>query len=65
MVLIGFHTSAVFMGIAHIVIADPWEITLTAIFYKKYFGVPVWLSILLGIMVRILYIPVGIVFIRS
>jgi len=65
MLIIGFHTSAVFMGIAHIVIADPWEITLTAIFYKKHFGVPVWLSILLGIMVRILYIPVGIVFIRS
>jgi len=65
MVLIGYHTSAEFMGIAHILIADPWAIALTSIFYKKYFGVPVWLRVLLGILVRLLWIPVGIVYIRS
>ena len=65
MILIGFHTSAIFMGVAHIIIADPWAITLTAIFYKKHFGVPVWLSILLGISVRVLYIPLAMVFLRS
>ncbi len=65
MVLVGFHTSAVFMGVAHVLIADPWSIALTAYFYKKYFGVPVWLSVLLGILVRLLYIPVAIVFIRT
>jgi hypothetical protein len=65
MVAIKFHNNAYFMGIAHMVIADPWSITLTAIFYKKYFGVPIWLSVLLGITVRILYIPLAMVFIRS
>jgi len=65
MVAIKFHTNANFIGIAHMVIADPWSITLSAIFYKKYFGVPVWLSVLIGILVRILYIPLAIVFIRS
>lgn len=65
MVLIGNHTSAAFMGIAHILIADPWAIALTSIFYKKYFGVPVWLSVVLGILVRLLWIPIGIVYIRS
>jgi len=65
MVAINFHNNAYFMGSAHILIADPWSITLTAIFYKKYFGVPVWLSVLLGIFVRILYIPLAIIFIRS
>ena len=65
MVGIGFHTSAVFMGIAHLIIADPWSIALTAIFYRKHFGVPVWLSVLLGLMVRLLYLPIGIVFIRT
>lgn len=65
MVAIQFHTNANFMGIAHIVIADPWAITLSAIFYKKYFGVPVWLSALLGMIARILWIPIAIVFIRS
>jgi hypothetical protein len=34
------------------------------IFYKKYFGVSVWLSVLLGILVRILYMPL-VVFIRT
>jgi hypothetical protein len=65
MVAINFHNNAYFMGTAHLVIADPWSIALTAIFYRKHFGVPVWLSVLLGIMVRILYLPLGIVFIRS
>lgn len=65
MVVIGCHTNAEFLGIAHVIIADPWAITLSAIFYKKHFGVPVWLSVLLGIVVRILYLPVGIIFIRS
>lgn len=65
MILIRFHTSAGFMGIAHVMIADPWAITLTAIYYKEYFGVPVWLSITLGIAQRILWIPFAMVFIRS
>jgi hypothetical protein len=65
MVAINFHTNANFMGIAHLVIADPWSITLTAIFYKKHFGVPVWVTVLLGILVRILYIPVALIFIRT
>lgn len=65
MVLFGLHTHYMFTGSAHLLIADPWSITLSAIFYKKYFGVPVWLSVLLGIMVRILYMPLGIVFIRD
>jgi len=65
MVVIGMHTSAVFMGVAHVLIADPWSIALTAYFYKKYFGAPVWLSVMLGILVRLLYIPVAIVFIRT
>ncbi len=64
-VAIGFHHYAVFQGIAHLLIADPWSIALTAIFYKKHFGVPVWLSVLLGILSRILYIPVGIIFSRT
>jgi hypothetical protein len=65
MVALNLHTNEVFLGIAHLVIADPWSIALTAIFYKKYFGVPVWLSILLGILVRILYMPLAMVFIRT
>lgn len=65
MVVIGMHTSAVFMGVAHVLIADPWSIALTAYFYKKYFGAPVWLSVMLGILVRLLYIPVAVVFIRT
>ena len=65
MVAIGMHTSAVFMGVAHILIADPWAIALTAYFYKKHFGAPVWLSVMLGILIRLLYIPVAIVFIRT
>jgi hypothetical protein len=65
MVAISMHTSAIFLGIAHVLIADPWSIALTAIFYKKYFGVPAWLTVLLGILVRILYMPLAMVFIRS
>ena len=65
MVVIGMHTSAVFMGVAHVLIADPWAIALTAYFYRKYFGAPVWVSVLLGILVRLLFIPVAIVFIRT
>jgi len=65
MVALNFHTNATCMGIAHIAIADPWAITLTAIFYKKFFGVPAWLSVLLGILVRILYVPLVILFIRT
>jgi hypothetical protein len=65
MVAAGLHTSANFMGIAHLVIADPWSITLTSIFYKKYFGVPAWLSVLLGILTRLLYMPMALVFIRT
>lgn len=65
MVALGLHTNAVLLGITHLVIADPWAIILTAIFYKKYFKVPVWLSILLGILTRILYFPLAWVFIRT
>lgn len=65
MVFIGYHTSTAFMGISHIIIADPWAITLTVIFYKKHFGVPVWHSVLLGIIQRIFFIPLAMVFIRS
>ena len=65
MVAINFHSNEIFLGIAHLLIADPWSIALTAIFYKKYFGVPVWLSVLLGILVRILYMPLAMVFIRT
>lgn len=65
MVVVKTHSDAQFMGIAHMVIADPWAIVLTAIFYKKYFGAPVWLSILLGIAVRMLYIPVAILVVRT
>jgi len=65
MVALNYHTNVIFLGIAHLLIADPWSITLTAIFYKKYFGVPVWLSVLLGILVRILYMPLAMVFIRT
>jgi len=64
-VAFGLHTSAVSLGVAHVLIADPWSIALTAYFYRKYFGVPVWISVLLGILVRLLYIPVAIVFIRT
>jgi len=64
-VAFGIHQSAYFMGIAHVIIADPWPITLSAIFYRKYFGVPVGLSVLLGILVRCLYIPIAILFIRT
>ncbi len=46
-------------------IADPWSIALTAIFYKKHFGVPVWVSVVLGILLRILYIPLAAVFVRT
>lgn len=65
MVALNFHTDEVFLGIMHILIADPWSIALTAIFYKKYFGVPVWLSVVLGILVRVLYMPLAWVFIRT
>jgi hypothetical protein len=64
-VVFGFHTNAVFLGLAHVLIADPWSIALTAYFYRKYFGAPVWLSVLLGILVRLLFVPVAIVFIRT
>jgi hypothetical protein len=64
MVALNLHTNAVFLGIAHLLIADPWSIALTAIFYKQYFGVLIWLSLLLGILVRILYMPL-VVFIRT
>jgi hypothetical protein len=65
MVALNLHTNAVLLGITHILIADPWSIALTAIFYRKYFGVPVWLSVLLGILTRILYMPLAMVFIRT
>lgn len=65
MVALGFHNSALFLGVAHVLIADPWSITLTAYFYRNYFGVPVWLSVLLGILVRLLFIPVAMLFIRT
>jgi hypothetical protein len=65
MVALNLHTNATFLGIAHIVIADPWAIALTAIFYKKFFGVPPWVSVLLGILVRMLYVPLAILFIRT
>lgn len=65
MVALGFHNSALFLGVAHVLIADPWSITLSAYFYRNYFGVPVWLSVLLGILVRLLFIPVAMLFIRT
>ncbi len=65
MVAVDMHTNAVFIGIAHVLIADPWSISLTSIFYKKYFAVPIWLSVLLGILVRILYLPLAFVFVRT
>ena len=65
MVALGLHTNANFLGITHLVIADPWAIALTSIFYKKYFRVPVWLSILLGLLTRILYFPLAWIFIRT
>jgi hypothetical protein len=65
MVALNLHTNATFLGIAHIVIADPWAITLTAIFYKKYFDVPPWISVLLGVLVRVLYVPLAVLFIRT
>lgn len=65
LVLARFHDNAVFLGIAHILIADPWSISLTAIFYRKTFGVPVWLSVILGILARMLFIPLAMVFVRT
>lgn len=65
MVVLRLHTNAILLGVSHLIIADPWAITLTAIFYKKFFKVPVWLSILLGILTRILYFPLAWVFIRT
>ena len=65
MIAIKLHENFVFSGIAHLVIADPWTITLSAIFYKKYFKVPVWLTVVSGILLRILYFPIAMVFIRT
>lgn len=65
MVAMNLHTNAVLLGLAHVVIADPWSISLTAIFYRKHFAVPSWLTILLGITTRILYMPLAILFIPT
>jgi hypothetical protein len=65
LVFLGMHTDPAVIGIAHILIADPWSIALTAYFYKKYFQVPVWLSIFLGLLTRLLYFPLALVFIRT
>jgi hypothetical protein len=65
LVFLGMHTDPAVIGIAHILIADPWSIVLTAYFYKKHFQVPVWLSILLGLLTRLLYFPLALVFIRT
>jgi len=65
LVFLGVHNDPALIGFAHILIADPWSIALTAYFYKKHFQVPVWLSILLGLLTRILYFPLALVFIRT
>jgi len=65
MVAFNLHNNAVFLGLAHTIIADPWFIALTAIFYRKQFGVPTWLTIMLGIATRLLYMPLAILFIRT
>ncbi|MBM3311821.1 MAG: hypothetical protein FJY80_09960 [Candidatus Aminicenantes bacterium] len=65
MVAVNFHTDPVFLGFAHIIIADPWSIAVSAIFFRKYFSVPYGLSVVAGILVRILYLPIGVVFIRT
>jgi len=64
MVALSLLDNVVLMGIAHILIADPWSIAVTSLFYRKFFGVPVWLSIGLGILVRVLFIPLAVVLVR-
>lgn len=48
------------MGMAHVLIFDPWSITLTANLYRK----SVSLSVFIGILTRILYVPAAILLIR-
>jgi len=64
MVALSLLDNVVLIGIAHILIADPWSIAVTSLFYRKFFGVPVWLSIGLGILVRVLFIPLAVVLVR-
>jgi hypothetical protein len=65
MVAIRFHNDPVFMGIAHMVIADPWSMIVSAIFYKKHFDVPPWVTVLLGVVLRLLYMPIAMLFVRT
>lgn len=65
MVLINCHTNAIVMGVSHIIIADLWGVILAFAYYKKQFGIPLWLTILSIILVRLLYIPIAIIFIRT
>jgi len=65
MVAIDRHENMILLGLAHILISDPWSIALTAAFFKKYFHVPVGVSILLGILLRLLFIPIAAVLIRT
>lgn len=65
LVALNYHTDPVLIGMAHIIISDPWSMALTAIFYRKYFNVPYQVSILLQILVRAAYMPLAIVFLRT
>lgn len=65
LILLGWHTFPTLVGISHVLIADPWGITLSTIYLRAQFGVPVWLSILLGILTRLVFIPITIPFIRT
>ena len=64
-IALGLHTNPSTIGIAHMLISDPWAMAVSAIFFKKHYGVPVWLTILLVILTRILYMPIAIVYLRT
>lgn len=65
MVAINCHSNPIVMGVSHIFIADLWSIALSSVYFKKQFGAPIWLTIICVVLVRILYIPIAIVFIRT
>lgn len=65
MVAVGWHNNAIFLGIAHVLIVAPWSITLTAIYYDERFEVSPWVTVLLGILLQALYIPLAMLVVRT
>lgn len=53
-----------FLGISHLVI-DIWGITIVSIGLERILGVPFWMGVLLNIFLVMVWLPFGMIFMRS